>query len=118
MEGLMLSALSRYHRVTGDPEILKAITVGIDQMIRECWEEEKKTFRYTACPLSSKKSYVLFPLSAEAMAYEIGQTGNKEHLRILKEGMKAAIQRGFSGNGKGFGQAIHFTPFGLSALER
>ena len=114
----MLSALSRYHRVTGDPEVLKAITVGIDQMIRECWEEEQKTFRYTACPLSSKNSYVLFPLSAEAMAYEIGQTGNKEHVRILKEGIKAAIQRGFSGGGKGFAQAIHFTPFGLSTLEQ
>ncbi|MFC1712380.1 hypothetical protein ACFL6S_01860 [Candidatus Poribacteria bacterium] len=118
MEGLMLSALSRYHRVTEDPEILAAITVGIDQMIRECWEEDQKTFRYTACPLSPNTWYTLFPLSAEAIAYEVGQTGSKEHLRILKEGMKAAIQRGFSGGGKGFAQAIHFTPFGLSALEQ
>jgi hypothetical protein len=118
MEGLMLCGLSRYHRVTKDPEVLKAITVGIDQMIRECWEEEYKTFRYTACPLSPKNYYVLFPLSAEAMAYEIERTGNREHLRILREGMKTAIQRGFGGFGKGFAQGLHFTPFGLPALEK
>ncbi len=118
MEGLMLCGLSRYHRVTGKPEVLKAITIGIDQMIRECWEEEEKTFRYTACPLSPKTWHSLFPLSAEAMAYEIQHTGNKEHLRILREGMKAVIQSGISGGGKGFAQVIHFAPFGLPWLER
>ena len=118
MEGLMLGGLARYHRVTGDPEVLQAITVGVDQMIRECWEEQQKTFRYTACPLSPKTWHTLFPLSAEAMAYEIDHTGNEEHLRILQEGMKAAIQRGISGGGKGFAQVIYFAPMGLSVLKQ
>jgi hypothetical protein len=117
MEGLMLCGLARYHRVTGDPEVLKAITIGIDQMIRECWEEEQKTFRYTACPLSSKNAHILFPLSAEAMAYEIEHTGDQEHLRIFREGMEAVIQRGIPGGGKGFAQVIYFAPLGLSTLE-
>jgi hypothetical protein len=117
MEGLMLCGLARYHRVTGDPEALRAITIGIDQMIRECWEEEQKTFRYTACPLSSKNAHILFPLSAEAMAYEIEHTGNQEHLRIFREGMEAVIQRGIPGGGKGFAQVIYFAPLGLSTLE-
>jgi hypothetical protein len=118
MEGLTLCALARYHRVSGDPEVLKAITVGIDQMIRECWQEDVKTFRYTACPLSSKAPFSLFMLSAEAMAYEIAQTGNQEHLRILRDGIRAAIPKG-DGNhfGKSLAQMIFFTPHGLTALE-
>ena len=75
MEGLTLCALTRYHRVTRDPEVLKAISVGIDQMIRECWQEDVKTFRYTACPLSSKTPYSLFMLSVEALAYETQRLG-------------------------------------------
>ncbi len=118
MEGLTCCALARYHRVTGDPEVLKALTVGIDQMIRECWQEDVKTFSYTACPLSSRTPYVLFMLSTEAMAYEIAQTGNEEHLRILREGVRAAIPRGDDHHfGKNLAQMIFFTPHGLVALE-
>ena len=118
MEGLTLCALARYHRVTGDPEVLRAITVGIDQMIRECWQEDVKTFRYTACTLSSKAPYCLFMLSTEAMAYEIAQTGNEEHLRILREGIRAAIPEGDGHHfGKNLAQMIFFTPHGLGALE-
>ncbi|MFH1922310.1 MAG: hypothetical protein ABIP48_20805, partial [Planctomycetota bacterium] len=118
MEGLTLCALARYHRVTGDPEVLRAITVGIDQMIRECWQEDVKTFRYTACTLSNKAPYVLFLLSTEAMAYEIAHTGNQEHLRILREGVRAAIPKGDDHHfGKNLAQMIFFTPHGLAALE-
>ena len=116
MEGLMLCALARYHRITGDPEVLKAITVGIDQMIRECWQEEAGTFSYTACPLSSRTPYVLFLLSAEAMAYEARLTGNREHLRVLRKGLRAAI-RDSNQFGKNLAQMIFFTPHGLNALE-
>ena len=118
MEGLMLCGLARYHRVTGDPEVLRAISVGIDQMIRECWHEDVKTFSYTACSLSSRTPYQLFMLSAEAMAYEVAQTGNREHLRILREGVKSALsQSGGMDIGKGVAQMIFFAPHGLTALE-
>jgi len=117
MEGLTLCALARYHRITADPEVLKAITVGIDQMIRECWEQDKKAFRYTACPLTGITPHIV--LSAEAIAYEVALTGNKEHLRILREGLPAAIPKGDKRDmGKSLGMMIHFTPFGLSAMER
>jgi hypothetical protein len=118
MEGLTLCALARYHRHTGDPEVLQAITIGIDQMIRECWQEDVKTFRYTACPLSSKTSYGLFMLSVEAMAHEVKLTGNAEHRRILREGFRAAIAKGGGASfGKGLAQMIFFSPHALSALE-
>ena len=119
MEGLTLCALARYHRVTQDPEVLRAITVGIDQMIRECWQEDVKTFRYTACPLSSKAPYSLFMLSVEAMAYEVSLTGNREHLRILREGVRAAVPDDDGQHvGKNLAQMIHFTPHGLGLLEK
>ena len=118
MEGLTLCALARYHRISGDPEVLQAITVGIDQMIRECWLEDVKTFRYTACPLSTKTSYGLFTLSAEAMAYEVQLTGNREHRRILREGFRTAVMKsGGSAFGKGLAQMTFFSPHALSALE-
>lgn len=118
MEGLTLCALARYHRHTGDPEVLKAITVGIDQMIRECWQEDMKTFRYTACPLSTKTSYGLFMLSAEAMAYEARLTGNPEHRRILREGFRSAVPKGSAESfGKGLAQMTFFAPHALSMLE-
>lgn len=116
MEGMMLCALSRYHRITKDPEVLRAISVGIDQMIRECWEEDRKAFRYTACPISPI-TYSLFPLVSEAMAYEIALTKNPEHLRVFRECMMTAIQKDSNGFGKSFAQWLHFTPYGLPALE-
>ncbi len=118
MEGLTLSALARYHRITQDPEVLRAITVGIDQMIRECWVEEDKAFRYTACPLSSPRTYISMCLAAEAMAYEARLTDNREHLRILREGLREALRKSGSGGGKGLAQLIHFTPYALRALEK
>jgi len=119
MEGLTLCALARYHRATKDPEVLRAIGVGIDQMIRECWQEDVKTFRYTACPLSSKTPYALFMLSVEAMAYEAGLTGNREHLRVLREGVRTAVPKDDREDfGKSLAQMIFFAPYGLEALEK
>jgi len=115
MEGLTVCALARYHHITRDPEVLRAITAGIDQMIRECWMEDEKAFRYTACPLTKPTPYVT--LASEAMAYEIGLTGNKEHLRILREGLRAVIAKGGGDFGKSVAQLIHFTPHALGALE-
>lgn len=118
MEGLTLCALARYHQFTGDPAVLAAITIGIDQMIRECWQEDVKTFRYTACPLSSKTSYDLFMLSAEAMAYEVRLTGNAEHRRVLEAGFRSAVSRErASGFGKGLAQMTFFAPHALHVLE-
>ena len=118
MEGLTLCALARYHRHTGDPEVLKAITIGIDQMIRECWQEDVRTFRYTACPLSAKTSYGLFMLSAEAMAYEVQLTGNREHQRIFRAVFGSAIAKSRGESfGKSLGQMTFFSPFALGALE-
>lgn len=117
MEGLVVSALARYHRLTQDPEVLRAMTVGIDQMIHECWVEEDKAFRYTACPLSTPRTYISVCLAAEGMAYEGQLTGNREHLRVLREGLREMLRKTGSGDGKSLAQLIHFTPHALRALD-
>ena len=87
-------------------------------MIRECWQEDVKTFRYTACPLSTKAPYTLFMLSTEAFAYEISHTNNAEHRRILQEGFEAAVKNSGKGDfGKTLGQMIHFSPHACAAME-
>ena len=118
MEGLTVSALARYHRITQDPEVLRAISAGVDQMIRECWVEEDRAFRYTACPLSPPKTYIGICLAAEGMAYECRLTGNREHLRVLKEGLRETLRKTGSGDGKGTAQLIHFIPYALETLEQ
>jgi hypothetical protein len=118
MEGLLVSALARYHRLTQNPEVLRAISVGIDQMIRECWVEEDKAFRYTACPLSTPRTYISVCLAAEGMAYEGQLTGNGEHLRVLREGLEEMLRKTGSGDGKSLAQLIHFTPYALRTLDQ
>ena len=115
MEGLTISGLAHYHRITQDPEVLRAMSVGIDQMIRECWLEDRRVFRYTACPLTNPASDAL-PLASEGMAYEAALTGNKEHLRVLREGLREMLRKPGPGNGKSLTQLIHFTPYALRAL--
>lgn len=118
MEGLTLAGLARYHQITGDPEVLQAISVGVEQMIRECWQEDLKTFRYTACPLSSKTGYSLFMLCAEAMAYDVQHTRNREHQRVFTEAFQASTAKGGGGGfGKTFAQIMFFAPHALAALE-
>ena len=52
------------------------------------------------------------------MAYEAALTGNQEHLRILREGMREVLRKSGSGDGKSLAQLIHFTPYALSAMEQ
>ncbi len=118
-EGLTLCALARYHRLTKDPEVLRAITAGVDQMIRECWQEDVDTFSYSACSLTRRTNPDgLFMLAVEALAYEAELTGNEEHKRILREGFNAAIPKDADQLlGKGLAQLIHFSPRAMHMLE-
>jgi hypothetical protein len=128
MLGLTLTALARYHRITGDPEVLRALSTGIEQMIREGWSDEHKSFYLTSCrhakasppPLYSSATFH----ASEAFAYESALTGNREHRRIIREALKTAIHAGrvALASGEPLGQtgyyagSFHFPPFALSAL--
>jgi len=72
--------------------------------------------RASACPLSTPRTYISVCLAAEGMAYESQLTGNAEHLRVLREGLREMLRKTGSGDGKSLAQLIHFTPFALRAL--
>lgn len=127
MLALMLSTLARYHQITGDPEVLEGLTIGLDQMIRESWDEQHKTFYPTSCVHQRDKPPAAYCptafLSSLAFAHEIARTGNKEHLRIYRLALKTALTEGAdqqtqSGGQAGYAsRAFHFTPHGLRLLE-
>ena len=129
MLALTLSALAGYHRVTQDPEVLKALSVGLDQLIRESWSEKDKSFYLTSCvhlkhipaPKLSSPTF----LSAYAFAYEFAHTKNKEHRRIfraafrtsMREALKQLVQRKQQGQTGYSSMNFHHTAYGLSLLE-
>jgi hypothetical protein len=132
MLALTLSALARYHQVTGDPEVIQAISIGLDQMISECWNEEVGSFYATACthvrgigskPPGPYSTTTL--LAALAFAHEIRHTGNQEHQRIFRESFRRTMAAGREALKSGDPQtqagyasrSFHFTPYGLRALE-
>ena len=126
MLALTLSALARYHQVTRDPEVLSALSAGIDQMIRQCWSEEHQGFWLTSCdhlkhnPPPRVNSATM--LSAGAFAHEYGQTGNEEHRRIwlrsFQRCVEASIEQLSTGEQKGAtgysSMMMHFSPLGLA----
>ena len=116
-EGIVLCALAQYHRITKDPEVLKAMSIAVEQLIRESWLEDAGTFRYCACPLS-KVHPILFLLCAEGMAYEAALTQNAEHKRILCKALHNGIPKGDNDTGTALGMFTRFTPFALTVLEQ
>ena len=129
MLGLTLSALARYHQITGDPEVVEALTVGLDQIIRECWHEEVGSFYATACThYHSQPPGPFSPtttLAAQAFAHEIKQTGNQEHLRIFRKAFRNSMEAATAYVNSGDKQAqaayqsrgFHFTPYSLRVVE-
>lgn len=128
MLALTLSALARYHQATGDPEVLRAVSIGLDQMIRECWDDESKSFYGTACThVQASRRGEAHPtvlLGSLAFAHVIKQTGNQEHRRIFGEAFDTAMKAGQDQLQSGdphaqaafAGRWFHFTPYGLKAL--
>ena len=96
--GLDAHALARYHQATGDPEVLRAISIGLDQMIHECWDEESKSFYATACTHGRESrhgdAHPTVLLGSLAFAHAIKQTGNEEHRRIFREAFNTAMKAG------------------------
>jgi hypothetical protein len=129
MLGFTLTALARYHRVTNDPDVLTALSAGIDQMIREAWSEAHQSFYLTSCVHQRNSPPPGFCSAtfhaSEAFAYESALTGNGEHRRIMRVALQSAIQAGRQSiaAGESCGQTgyasgvFHFAPFALPLLE-
>jgi uncharacterized protein YyaL (SSP411 family) len=129
MLGFTLTALARYHRITNDPAVLKALSTGIDQMIREAWSEQYKSFYLTSCRHAKTQPPAAYCSAtfhaSEAFVYEAALTGNQEHRRIICEALRTAIAGGVQsmlrqehvGQTGYYSGAFHFAPFALSALS-
>ena len=129
MLGFTLTAVVRYHKFTNDPEVLKALSAGINQMIREAWSEQHKSFYLTSCRHGKTKpppAYCSATFHAsQAFVYEAALTGNEEHRRIIGEALRTAIAGGVQSLSKHeplgqtgyYSGSFHFAPFGLSALS-
>ncbi len=129
MLALTLSGLARYHKATGDPEALTGLTAGIDQLIRECWNQKHKAYHSTSCkhhlhiPPSGQNSPAA--LICQAIAYESALTGNAEHRRIGREALTTLIAAGIKNlptdnlkGQTGYGSMMFlYTPYGLPLLE-
>lgn len=125
MLGFTLTGLARYHRISQNPDVLKALSVGIDQMIREAWSEERQSFYLTSC-IHQRNSPPPGFCSAtfhasEAFAYEAALTGNAEHRRIMQAALKTAIRAGreslaageFRGQTGYASGVFHFAPYAM-----
>ena len=49
MVGVLLSALRRYHDLTGDPRVAEAITGGVRWLVEHTYDAAAGHFRYTSC---------------------------------------------------------------------
>ena len=129
MLGLTLSGVARYHRITQDPEVLAGLTAGVEQLIRECWDEETRSFYLSSCIHNRhnpppEQSSVTF-LASHALAYESELTGSREHRRILRDAMRTGINAGLrkvaareQHGATGYASMLfRFTPYALYALE-
>lgn len=129
MFGFTLTALARYHRVTHDPEVLQALSVGIEQMIREAWNEGHQSFYLTSCVHQRNSPPPGFCSAtfhaSEAFAYEAALTGNAEHRRIMRAALQSGIAAGrqviAEGEPRGqtgyYSGVFHFAPFALSLFD-
>ena len=129
MLALTLSGLARYHKATGDPEALQGLTAGIDQLIRDCWNQKHRAYRTTSCkhyrhiPPTGQNSPAA--LICQAIAYESSLTNNAEHRRIGREALTTLIAAGIKNlptdnlkGQTGYGSMMFlFTPYGLPLLE-
>lgn len=69
--GILLTALSRYHEVTKDPELLPYMS-GMGSWLVDSWQEEGKAWPYSALPDGSPASHLTpqtAPLNYPGLAY-------------------------------------------------
>lgn len=108
MLGILLSGLRDYNQVARDPAVDTMITRAAHFMIREMWVPEKKTMRYTSCPVSSAGGG-LSELETEGLMHGYMHQPDKILGEVCKLGTVISI-KAVSGFGKSFTQQIRRTP--------
>ena len=108
MLGILLSGLGDYNQVAHDPDVDRMIAQAAHWLIRECWVPERKSMRYTSCPVSSSGGG-LSELITEGMMAGYLSRPDKVLGEVVRTGTVEAVRR-VDGFGKSFTQQIRRTP--------
>jgi hypothetical protein len=102
MAGVLMSGLCDYNQVMRDPKVDDMISGCADYLIRSCWVPERKTMRYTSCPVSSVGGG-LSELITEGMMHGYRHRPSKVLGEVVKSGTVEAVKV-VDGFGKSFTQ--------------
>lgn len=89
MVGVLLSALKRYHALTGDAEAARMLVGGVRWLIRNTYDAKSGHFRYTSCEKRTKGGtfqYTQWVLEGLANAYALSR--DEEIGRYVRDGLK------------------------------
>ncbi len=121
MVGVLLSALKRYHALTGDPEAARMLVGGARWLIRNTYDAPSGHFRYTSCEKRTRGGgfqQTQWVLEGLADAYIL--SGDEEIGRHVRDGLKAIgrFPEGLDhlGLGKAMAQQMRYVPGIQSAL--
>lgn len=107
MVAVLLSGLTYYHDVTGEPAVKEAIIRGARWLIDDCYSAEVHGFRYTSCP-NMRYTPGASPLMVEGIARAYRWTRDEIFKDCLTEAL--AIGAGGSSYGKGFSMYYRCAP--------
>ena len=118
MVGILLSGLKRYHLLTGDDKVARAIVDAARWIVADTWMPDREAFRYTSCPNTGTISGNML---WEGIAYAVRLSGDEHLQRVLLTDMRNEIGRRF-GRGRGLGKSIsmflRFSPYVLHEFLR
>ncbi|MEM7134242.1 MAG: hypothetical protein AAF702_48680 [Chloroflexota bacterium] len=122
MVGVLLSGLKRYHNLTQDERVAKAIIGGAHWLIHHTFDDASGHFRYTSCKnrtVGGGFQQTQWVLEGLAAAYEL--SGDPEIGHYVQQGLDAIglFPEGLDhlGLGKALSQQMRYVPTILAALE-
>jgi hypothetical protein len=122
MVGVLLSALTRFHLLTSDPDVKRMIVGGARWLIQHTYDAKSGYFRYTSCERRTKGGHfqkTQWILEGLADAYAL--TGDAEIGWYLRDGVKVIgmFPEGINhlGLGKAMAQQMRYVPAILAHLK-
>jgi len=113
MVSILLSGLTYYHDVTGEPAVKEAIIRGAHYLMDECYSTTTHGFRYTSCP-NMRYTSGASPLMLEGIARAYRWTKDPRFIDPLTEAL--ALDSEGAAYGKSFSQYYRAAPRLLSDL--
>lgn len=113
MVSILLSGLTYYHDVTGEPAVKDAIIRGANYLMDECYSPAVHGFRYTSCPKMGYRPGAS-PLMLEGIARAYRWTKDARFIDPLTEAL--ALDSEGAAYGKSFSQYYRAAPRLLSDL--